>query len=77
MPDYIVKIYYVPSDATIQDAVVVMKSEHGNESLISKFDRYDMLKTYKLINSDSLELVLVDKDLKPSHEYITIIALPK
>ena len=73
---YIVKIYHIPSDATIQDAIVVMKSKHGQETLISKFERYDMLKNYRLISSDSLELILVDKNLKSSNEHTTIIGLP-
>jgi hypothetical protein len=78
MPEgYSLKIYFSPSNATIQDAIVVMKVMNGKEELVDKFDRYDYLESYRFIRNDSLELVIRDTSLNKGGEYRALIALPK
>ncbi len=72
---YTIKIYHIPSDATMQETIVIMKSHDGQESLIRKFERYDKIKEHNLINSDSLKLILYNSNL--NKELTTTIVLPE
>ena len=75
IPDknYSLILYFTPSDASIQDAITVMRIENGKENLLETFPRYDYLENYKL-NGNS-ELILMLKDTSIGNKFADTIRL--
>lgn len=55
-----IRIYYSPSDATIERAIVIMLKEVEGETLLTHFKRFDLVKDYKFISPDTLRVTLED-----------------
>lgn len=58
--NYLLKIYYVPSNATTQSYIQVRKVENGKEEVIGSFERYNFVDTYKVINETTFMIVVRD-----------------
>lgn len=57
--DYSIKIYYIPSDATIQSSIQIRKVKDGIEEVLQDYERYNFLESHKVKN-DSLFIVIND-----------------
>jgi anionic cell wall polymer biosynthesis LytR-Cps2A-Psr (LCP) family protein len=57
--NYSLKIYYSPSDATTQSAIVVMKGDlDGEESSLAVYERCDSMLHYNFIDDNEIEFIL-------------------
>ena len=72
---YLIRIDYVPSDATIQSSIQIMKVENGDEVVLSFYERYNYLKSYE-VKSDSFFIVIDDTLRKHVKEVTHKIKLP-
>ncbi|MCF1749862.1 hypothetical protein [Mariniradius sediminis] len=73
---YSIKVYHVPSDATIQSSIVIIKSEGRKDSLLAKFERFDSMKEFRLVGSDSIEFTLLRIQDNGMSEHLEKLALP-
>lgn len=58
--DYSISIYYVPSDATIQSSIQVRKMQNGVVEVLENYERFNFLNSFKLLNKDTLKLIVSD-----------------
>ncbi|GAB3927788.1 hypothetical protein GCM10028804_33480 [Larkinella terrae] len=66
-------IYYIPSNATQQEYIQIRKILfRDNFKVLSNFERYQILSSYKLID-DTLQLVLTDTaSYKPRQDTLKV-----
>ncbi|GAA0884056.1 hypothetical protein GCM10009120_26540 [Sphingobacterium siyangense subsp. cladoniae] len=63
--NYILRIYHIPSNATLLDYIQVRKFQNNSEDILGSFERYDSLVTYSLSDS-TLELMMINTvQMKP------------
>ncbi len=55
-----IRIYYSPSNATIERAIVVMLKEKEEEITLSHYKKFDVLKSFQFSSLDTLVLELQD-----------------
>jgi hypothetical protein len=57
---YMLKIYYIPSNATTQSYIQIRKLENNKEEVIKSFERYNFLNKFEILHKDSLRLFVSD-----------------
>jgi len=57
--DYILKLYYIPSNASSQSYIQVRKFERGTEIVIGNYKRYNFISS-AMVNKGRLMLILED-----------------
>jgi hypothetical protein len=57
---YMLKIYYIPSNATTQSYIQIRKLENNKEEVIKSFERYNFLNKFEILHQDSLRLFVSD-----------------
>ena len=63
--DYKLRVYHVPSNATMLDYIQVRKFENNKEHILENYERYDSLVSY-LLSDTSLELRIINTvQMKP------------
>jgi hypothetical protein len=67
-------IYYIPSNATQQEYIQLRKVfSKRSFKVLSSFERYQILTSYKLTNDDSLQLILSDTaSYKPRQDTLKV-----
>lgn len=58
--DYSIKIYYIPSDATLQSSIQVRLSEIGVEKVLEDYERYNYLEDFRIMPEDTLIISISD-----------------
>ena len=63
--DYKLRVYHVPSNATMLDYIQVRKFKNNKEDILENYERYDSLVSY-LLSDTSLELRIINTvQMKP------------
>lgn len=57
--DYLLKVYYVPSNATTESNIQVRKVKNNVEEVLKSYERFNYLNSYKIIG-DTLNLSISD-----------------
>ena len=57
---YLLKVYYMPSNATTQSSIQVKKNENGVEEILKSYERFNYLNSFKIIGGDTLNLSISD-----------------
>lgn len=57
---YSIEIYYIPSDATIQSNIQIRKLQSGVVEVLERYERYNHLDEYKIIEDDTLSITISD-----------------
>ncbi|KYG74985.1 hypothetical protein EV198_0496 [Roseivirga ehrenbergii] len=72
-----IRIYYSPSNATIERSIVVMLKEVSGESSLAVFERFDVLNSYEFGSGDTLKLTLEDTFLNKGSIVEMKVYIPK
>jgi len=57
---YLLKVYYIPSNATTESYIQVRKMENNVEEVLKSYERFNYLNSYKTIGGDTLSLSISD-----------------
>lgn len=57
---YLLRVYYIPSNATTQSYIQVRKVEKNTEFVLQSYERFNYLNGYKFIGRDTLNLSISD-----------------
>ncbi len=58
--NYSLKMYNIPSNATLESSIQIRKICNGKEEVLNNYTRYNTLVDYSLLEGDTLSLVLKD-----------------
>lgn len=58
--NYLLKVYYVPSNATTESYIQVRKVENNVEEVLESYERFNYLNSCKIIGGDTLNLSISD-----------------
>lgn len=58
--EYILKVYYIPPNATSQSYIQLRKVENDKETVLANFERYNYFNGYEVVGEDSLILLVSD-----------------
>lgn len=58
--NYLLKVYYIPSNATSQSYIQVRKIENGIEEVLESYERYNYLESFEIMKNDTINLTISD-----------------
>ncbi len=58
--NYLLKVYYMPSNATTESSIQVRKIENNVEEVLKGYERFNYLNNYKITEGDTLNLSISD-----------------
>lgn len=73
--DYVLKAYFIPSNATSQAFIQIRKVEAGVEEVIANYQRYNRLDGY-FYQDDTISFILNDSSLVKSKADTIVFNLP-
>ncbi len=74
--NYIINVYYIPSNASSQAYIQIRKKTNGIEEVLESFERYNYFNYYKFLSRDSLGLFISDTSFVNSEINEVKIKLP-
>ena len=57
---YLIRIYYIPPNASSQSYIQVRKFENDTEKVLQSYERFNYLNNYELLHQDILKLSISD-----------------
>lgn len=58
--NYLLKVYYIPSNASSQSYIQVRKIENGIEEVLESYERYNYLESFEIMENDTINLIISD-----------------